>query len=219
MRNFATGLQSVLTLSLLWAAVACPAAGAEGLVLHVAPNGNDGWSGRVAAPKDGDGPFRTLERARDELRNIKKAGTLPAGGIVVELGGGSYPLAGPLALSAEDSGTASAPIQWRRGPAKKCGFPEACGSIISGRSPIRRCSNGLMRRPAARCWKPICARRESRTSGKWPATIASSLFFQDKPMTLARWPNDGLRAYRRPGGRQAGRRPRHRRRCDRQVHL
>ena len=115
MRNFATALRSVLTvsLSLLWAAMACLAARAEGLVLHVAPSGNDGWSGRLAASKDADGPFRTLLRARDEIRKIKKAGTPPAGGIVVELGGGSYELAAPLALLAEDSGTAGAPIQWR----------------------------------------------------------------------------------------------------------
>ncbi len=113
MCNFATGLRSVLTLSLLWPTVACSAARAEGLTLHVAPDGNDGWSGTSAAPKSGDGPFRTLARARDEIRKIKKSGTLPAGGIVVELRGGSYELAVPLEFSADDSGTANALIEWR----------------------------------------------------------------------------------------------------------
>ena len=38
--------------------------------IYVAPNGNDTWSGRLAAPDAAgtDGPFATLERARDEVR-------------------------------------------------------------------------------------------------------------------------------------------------------
>ena len=40
------------------------------LVLYVSPSGNDSWSGRLSAPnsRKTDGPFATLERARDEIR-------------------------------------------------------------------------------------------------------------------------------------------------------
>ncbi len=43
--------------------------------LFVSPEGNDAWSGRLAAPNaDGtDGPFRTLARAQQAVRELKKA--------------------------------------------------------------------------------------------------------------------------------------------------
>src|SRR3990167_5752472 len=83
------------------AMLAAPSAGvyAQGLTLYVAPNGNDAWSGRLAEPKDTDGPLATLQQARDAIRKLKKQGPLPAGGVVVELRGGVYELARPLELS------------------------------------------------------------------------------------------------------------------------
>jgi hypothetical protein len=82
--------------------------------LYVAPNGNDEWTGRSADPKPGtqDGPFATLARARDEVRKIKAQG-LPPGGIAINLREGSYTLKNTLALTADDSGTDSAPIVYR----------------------------------------------------------------------------------------------------------
>ena len=132
MRNFATALRSVLTvsLSLLWAAMACLAARAEGLTLHVAPNGNDGWSGRLTEPKGGDGPFFTLQRARDEIRKIKKAAGLPAGGIVVELERRRLRAGLAVDLSAEDSGADGAPILSCADRAKKFGSSAAFGSTF-----------------------------------------------------------------------------------------
>ncbi len=43
------------------------------LNLYVSNNGNDAWSGRLANAdrNKGDGPFKTLERARDEIRRLK----------------------------------------------------------------------------------------------------------------------------------------------------
>ena len=40
--------------------------------IFVSPQGDDGWSGRLSEPngEHSDGPFATLERARDELRRI-----------------------------------------------------------------------------------------------------------------------------------------------------
>ena len=65
----------------------------------MATEGND------ANPGTEDQPFATLERARDEIRQRKAAGPLPAGGITVELRGGVYELSRPLELTAQDSGT------------------------------------------------------------------------------------------------------------------
>jgi hypothetical protein len=85
---------------------------------YVASGGNDAWSGKLAVSNAGktDGPFATIERARDEIRRLKKAGGLPKGGVVVEILGGRYELAGPVELTAEDSGTKEFPITYRARP-------------------------------------------------------------------------------------------------------
>jgi hypothetical protein len=54
-----------------------------------------------------------LIAARDAIRKLKQAGPLPRGGMVVELAPGTYPLAWPLELSAEDSGDEQSPIVYR----------------------------------------------------------------------------------------------------------
>ena len=45
---------------------------------YVATNGNDAWSGKLAAPnaESSDGPFATLQRARDAIRAVKAQGEL-----------------------------------------------------------------------------------------------------------------------------------------------
>ena len=85
------------------------------VTLFVANNGSDAWSGRIATPNaaETDGPFVTLERARDEIRRMKQSGELPAGGVTVELQGGVYQREGAFELSDEDSGREGAPVVYR----------------------------------------------------------------------------------------------------------
>jgi hypothetical protein len=68
--------------------------GSEPLTLYVATCGNDAWSGKLAQPnaEQRDGPFATIERARDEIRRMKTGGGLPKEGMVVEILGGRYEL-------------------------------------------------------------------------------------------------------------------------------
>ncbi|HNV20581.1 MAG TPA: hypothetical protein PKM22_02965, partial [Candidatus Hydrogenedentes bacterium] len=82
---------------------------------YVATNGNDAWSGKLAAPnaESSDGPFATLQRARDAIRAVKAQGELPVGGIEVVVAGGIYTLDAPFDLAAEDSGTAANRIVYR----------------------------------------------------------------------------------------------------------
>jgi len=133
------------------AALACVAAllpgdarAANEAVFYVATNGNDAWSGRLPAPKGADGPFATLERARDEIRALKaKLGLLP-GSITVLVRGGTYYLRRPLAFTAEDSGTSACPIVFRAYPGEKpvlsggvpvTGWRKASGSLRSATVP------------------------------------------------------------------------------------
>jgi hypothetical protein len=71
----------------------------------VAPNGRNTWSGRLAEPnaEGTDGPFATLERARDAVRADKFAGKL-TGPITVWLRGGVYKVCEPLRFHPDDSG-------------------------------------------------------------------------------------------------------------------
>lgn len=80
---------------------------------YLSPDGNDAWSGQLAAPNAGrtDGPFCSLPRAQEAVRDAKAAD--PQATIAVELREGTYPLAETLVFSAADSGTPAVPIVWR----------------------------------------------------------------------------------------------------------
>ncbi|MGD0089909.1 MAG: hypothetical protein ABSE73_08305 [Planctomycetota bacterium] len=75
------------------------------LRFHVAPNGDDKWSGRSNTPNAGrtDGPFATVGRAQQAARQGKPNQSAGHGPIVVELRGGVYYLAEPIVLTPEDS--------------------------------------------------------------------------------------------------------------------
>src|SRR5438874_406891 len=89
-------------------------AGADGVNLYVATDGNDAWTGRLPAPNGAktDGPFASLTKARDTLRALKKAGPL-AGGAIVWIRGGVYPQETGLILTKEDSGTEQGAVVYR----------------------------------------------------------------------------------------------------------
>ncbi len=81
------------------------------ITLYVATDGDDQWSGELAAAKADktDGPFATLARARDAARALRPGGGPPRP-IEILVRGGTYFLAEPFVLTPEDSGTAEAPL-------------------------------------------------------------------------------------------------------------
>lgn len=105
---------------------ACHDALAE--TLHVATQGND------ANPGTQEQPFVTPERARDEIRRRSSSGLLPVGGITVELRGGTYILQRPLELTAQDSGSADAPIVYRASPGETVKLVGGCA--VTGWNPV-----------------------------------------------------------------------------------
>ena len=111
-------MRTILILAVTLTAVLTAVAWGEAADFYISPAGNDGWSGRLAQPNATatDGPFGTLERARDAIREQKARGPLPVGGVTVELSGGTYELASPLELTAQDSGAENAPITYRAAP-------------------------------------------------------------------------------------------------------
>jgi hypothetical protein len=156
--------------------------------LYVAPSGNDTAGGTREAP------FATLERARDEIRHMKKAGGLPQGGVTVEISGGVYELAKPLELTAEDSGTAEAPIVYR---ARKGETARVLGGkVVTGFKPVT--DPAVLEvfevlEPGARS-KVLQAdlKAQGITDYGSPVGGGMELFFQAKPMWISRWPNEGF---------------------------
>jgi len=165
----------------------------------VAPDGNDANPGTTAQP------FRTLERARDALRERRKGKPLPAGGVAIVLKGGVYPrLKESFALTAEDAGTAEAPVVYCAAagaqPILRAGQP------VTGFRPLAD-SPAAQRIPEAA--RPHVLQVDLRGCGitdfgkltprgvdffgplvnvDTPAHL--ELFFNGVPMSLARWPND-----------------------------
>ncbi|MDI9584571.1 MAG: right-handed parallel beta-helix repeat-containing protein [Acidobacteriota bacterium] len=139
---------------------------AEPVMFHVAVDGDD------AAVGSAEAPFRTLTRARDAIRDLKREAGLPDGGVRVVVHDGIHRLAEPLALGYEDSGTEHAPIVYAAAEGK--------APVISGGRAIA----GL--RPNA--------------DGSWSASIPQAanhgwvfrqLFVNGRRYIPARSPNEG----------------------------
>ena len=172
------------------AAAAEPAAVAE---LYVSPAGQD------ANPGTADKPFATLERARDAVRKLRSADGKPLGGITIWLRAGDYLRTAALELSAADSGTAEAPVVWRAwqdetvrllGGRTLSGFRPVTDPAVLNR--LQEKARGAVRQIDLRAlgiheYGAMKSRGFSR-----PTTPAHcELFCDGKPMTLARWPNEG----------------------------
>ena len=184
---------------------------------YVATDGSDSNPGTLKEP------FSTLEKARDAIRTLKKAGPLPAGGITVNIRGGIYSISKTFRLTAEDSGAEGAPIVWRAYSDETVRFNG--GKVLTGFEPItdqsilRRIDKayhskilqtdlkkqgiidyGEMKLTGYTYWWPdiasfsgrIANLEEMRQAGYGihiqPTTL--ELFFNDKPMTKARYPNE-----------------------------
>ncbi|MEO6809599.1 MAG: right-handed parallel beta-helix repeat-containing protein [Isosphaeraceae bacterium] len=165
---------------------------ASGLEFHVATDGDD------ANPGTDSKPFATLERARDAIRLLKKDKGLPTGGVTVNLHPGLYERSQPFVLTAEDSGTEASLIVYRG--------RQGAEVRISGGKRIKD-------------WKlvtdpEIIKRLDPEARGQVMQTDLRAqgvtdfgkigggfglrggpgleLFFNDTPMTLSRYPNDGF---------------------------
>jgi hypothetical protein len=82
---------------------------------YVSTCGSDSWSGRLATPnaRESDGPFATLTRARDAVRDLKKQKTTE---IVVWVRGGTYELKKRVVFGLEDSGVGDSTVTYAAYP-------------------------------------------------------------------------------------------------------
>lgn len=160
---------------------------AAGLTLHVATTGQDQGAGTATSP------FASLERARDEIRALKRAGQLPPEGVTVELAGGTYELRQAFVLTAEDSGTPQAPIVYRAEPGAEVRL--VGGKQVTNFEPVD--DPAILQRldPEAREKVYQADLRALGVTDFGSVVSAGSrleLFFRDEPMQPARWPNQGF---------------------------
>ena len=136
-------------------------------------------------------PFRSLARARDEVRALRHGPCgLPVGGVTINLRGGVYALSAPLQLTAADSGTARSPVTWRAHASEPV--------LISGGVEIPRAAfSAVPARPHvlqvnvtdALGVTDFGAIQTGGADGPPVHTDLAELFFGGQPMHLARWPN------------------------------
>lgn len=176
---------ALLLLALTLSAAAAP------LALYIAPHGIDTAAGSQKAP------LATLDGAKARIRTLTQASRLPAEGIAVWLRGGTYALKQTFTLAAADLPNAPVTIQ---------AFPHEYVRLIGGLEvkgwhPVTEASVLSRLDPAAQnhvLEADLKAQGitdygvlSSRGFGR-PITPSSlELFFQNMPMTLARWPNAG----------------------------
>ena len=96
---------------------------------YLSIQGSDGWSGKLATPNSQgtDGPFATLERARDAVRELKK---VKSSDIIVLIREGTYKLKKTVVFGLEDSGRGNATITYAAYPGETPTF--SSGREITG---------------------------------------------------------------------------------------
>jgi parallel beta-helix repeat protein len=152
----------------------CPAiSSAENakMTIFVAPTGNDGWSGKLPERNAAgtDGPFASLERARNAVREFKSK-QAPKESITVMVRGGKYFLDRTLEFGPEDSGSQDFQITYQAYPGEK--------PVLSGGRKIAG-------------WKPykgkiLQAEVPGTKGGMWRFR---QLFLDGQRQTRARYPN------------------------------
>ncbi len=164
-----------------------------GLHLFVAPGGNDEWSGSRPEPNSArtDGPLATLEQARNIVRQWRKNERGSHQPVLIELRAGTYELSQPLELSRQDSGTRRGRVTYQAYNGETV--------LLSGGRTVRK-------------WSPVSnrdllARLDEKARGHvYQADLKAlgindfgslkqgglELYFNGRPMTLARWPNQGF---------------------------
>jgi hypothetical protein len=155
---------------------------------HVSPTGRDTNAGTQEAP------FQSLQRARDAARVAKAQGA-----VTIWLHGGTYWLPEPLKLTAEDSGTAEAPIVYRAVAGDDVWLNGGVELPIKTFGPVTAQANRLPAEARSHVRQmAVPPALMAKLSPAWPdtwwtareMTTNSELFADGQRLPLARWPND-----------------------------
>jgi len=161
--------------------------------IHVSTTGRDTWPGTSTEP------VASLERARDLIRAMKAKGDLPPGGVRVLVEAGHYHLRQTFDLGPQDDGAAAAPIVYEAAPGAEV---ELSGGVsLKDFQPVT--DPGVLSRLAPEAKghvvqadlapqgiaDPGQLHRRGYNLPMVPSGV--ELYFNNRPMPLARWPNVG----------------------------
>jgi hypothetical protein len=158
-----------------WTAPNAEAAGSgsEQAVFYVSGDGNDQWSGKLASPTaDGeDGPFLSLRRARDAVRELKRKQDGLDQPVTVYVREATYLLHDVLTFTPQDGGTADCPVTYA---AYKNDNP-----VISGGRAILD-------------WEQVTVDGKKLFAADVPADADfREMWLENQDCTRARYPNEG----------------------------
>jgi len=176
-----------------WSVLPLWASSENSAVFFVSGQGSDAWSGRPAMPNSdaSDGPFATLQRARDEIRRLRNTGTLPDGDVFVVVRAGTYYMQEPLQLTAEDSGTNDSRVVYTAYPGEEvrlCG-----GRPVGGFTQVTDPDVLKQMDDAARVHVyQTDLKSQGITDYGPPDGGGLEVFHDDMPLWIARWPNKGF---------------------------
>lgn len=163
--------------------------------LYLSPDGNDENPGTLEAP------FRTLERARRAVREIRQNG-IPEGGITVFLMGGIYRRSETFCLGPQDSGEWGREIVYRSLPGQEV---RVCGSVPADGKAFRAVTDpavlSRLRPEAVGHVMELDLKAQGITEygellprglGQDMRPVQMEVFLDGEPYDLARYPNQGF---------------------------
>ena len=165
-----------------------------GLKLYVSKSGNDSWSGKINQPTQDakDGPFATLEAARDKIRKLKEENELPRGRITIEIQRGVYEMSSAFKLEAKDGG---------RDSVSRIIYAGQSGSEVrlTGGKAVKNWTHVTDKNTLAMFYPEVRDKiymADLKAAGindfGSPEGGGAELFFNDKPMRISRYPNSGF---------------------------
>ena len=166
--------------------------GARAADVYVAPDGDDGNPGTKTKP------FATLERARDAVREMKKDGP-PKGGVTVHMRGGTYRRRAVFDLTAADSGPAEAPAVYRAEPGEAVvlsgGVRVTAFRPVTDRALLARLPENARVHVVFADLKALGVASFGVVHPRGfqlPPAPVTEVYFDDRPLQIARWPNKGF---------------------------
>jgi len=116
---------------------------------YVSAGGSDAWSGTLASPdaRGTDGPFASLERARDAVRDLKKS---KSDDIVVLVREGTYSLTKTVVFGLKDSGEGDSTVTYAAYPGETPVF--SSGREIKGWTKVSGKLQGLPKKALGQVW-------------------------------------------------------------------
>ena len=149
----------------------------------VNPTGNDEWSGttKSANADKTDGPFKTLDRAKQAIRGLKKAGAY-TDKVTVNIASGTYTLNHPLHFSLMDTGLPGREIIWQG--------EQGANVIISGGIALNCTHQNTQVWDCPLTQMPLNTKffDPNRIKGNAPTF---ELYVNQQKLHLARWPDEG----------------------------